>query len=123
MGIDHSVIFVEDFNKYDINLLGSKIENHTELFPKKVNVNFVKVYDREHIEVITWERGAGRTLSCGTGVTSSVVLSRMFGFVEERVNVKVSGGNLLIEYDSYGSEAFMTGPSEKIAEGYYKYKR
>ena len=123
MGTDHSVIFVEDFNKYDINLLGSKIENHTELFPKKVNVNFVKVYDREHIEVITWERGAGRTLSCGTGVTSSVVLSRMFGFVEERVNVKVPGGNLLIEYDSYGSEAFMTGPSEKIAEGYYKYKR
>lgn len=123
MGTDHSVIFVEDFNKYDINLLGSKIENHTELFPKKVNVNFVKIYDREHIEVITWERGAGRTLSCGTGVTASVVLSRMFGFVEEKVNVKVPGGNLVIEYDSYGSEAFMTGPSEKIAEGYYKYKR
>lgn len=123
MGTDHSVIFVEDFNKYDINLLGAKIENHTELFPKKVNVNFVKIYDREHIEVITWERGAGRTLSCGTGVTASVVLSRMFGFVEEKVNVKVPGGNLVIEYDSYGSEAFMTGPSEKIAEGYYKYKR
>lgn len=123
MGTDHSVIFVNNFNEYNIDILGEKIENYTELFPKRVNVNFVKVYDKENMEVITWERGAGRTLACGTGVTASVVLARIFGYVNDKVNVKVPGGQLKIEYLEEGSNAFMTGPSEKIAEGYYKYKR
>ena len=123
MGTDHSVIFVNDFSDYNIDELGKKIENYTNLFPKKVNVNFVKVYDREHIEVITWERGAGRTLACGTGATASAVLARTFDFVDSKVNVKVPGGQLVIEYEGGENDAFMTGPSEKIAEGLYKYQR
>ena len=123
MGTDHSVIFVNDFNDYNIDEFGKKIENYTDLFPKKVNVNFVKVYDRKHIEVITWERGAGQTLACGTGATASAVLAKTFGFVDEKVNVKVPGGQLVIEYEGGKNDAFMTGPSEKIAEGLYKYQR
>lgn len=123
MGTDHSVIFVDDFNKYDIDKIGRRIENYTELFPKKVNVNFVKVKDRKNMEVITWERGAGRTLACGTGATASTVLARLFGYVDEKVNVVVPGGELIIEYGQEGDDAFMTGPSEEIAKGYYKYKR
>ena len=123
MGTDHSVIFVNDFSDYDIDEIGEKIENYTDLFPKKVNVNFVKVYDRKRIEVITWERGAGRTLACGTGATASAVLARTFGFVDNKVNVKVPGGQLVIEYEGGENNAFMTGPSEKIAEGLYKYQR
>lgn len=123
MGTDHSVIFVDSFQDYNIDDLGSRIENYTELFPKKVNVNFVKVYDRENMEVITWERGAGRTLACGTGATASAVLAREFGLIDEKVNVAVPGGVLRIEYGGSGSEAFMTGPSEKIAEGSYLFKR
>ena len=123
MGTDHSVIFVNDFNDYNIDEFGKKIENYTDLFPKKVNVNFVKVHDRKHMEVITWERGAGRTLACGTGVTASAVLAKTFGFVDEKVNVKVPGGQLVIEYEGGENDAFMTGPSEKIAEGLYKYQR
>ena len=123
MGTDHSVIFVDNFKDYDIDKIGKKIENYTELFPKKVNVNFVKVYDREHMEVITWERGAGRTLACGTGATASAVLAKTFNFVDSRVNVKVPGGQLVIEYEGGDNDAFMTGPSEKIAEGMYKYQR
>ena len=114
MGTDHSVIFVDDFSEYDIDDLGKKIENYTELFPKKVNVNFVKVTDRNNMEVITWERGAGRTLACGTGATASAVLGRMFDLTDEKVNVKVPGGQLTIEYSQEGDDAFMTGPSEKI---------
>ena len=98
MGTDHSVIFVNDFSDYDIDDLGKKIENYTE-------------------------RGAGRTLACGTGATASAVLARIYGFVEDRINVKVPGGKLVIDYAGYGSEAFMTGSSEKIAEGYYVFKR
>ncbi len=123
MGTDHSVIFVNDFSDYDIDEIGEKIENYTDLFPKKVNVNFVKVYDRKRIEVITWERGAGRTLACGTGATASAVLARTFGFVDNKVNVKVPGGQLVIEYEGGENIAFMTGPSEKIAEGLYKFQR
>ena len=123
MGTDHSVIFVDDFSEYDIDDLGKKIENYTELFPKKVNVNFVKVTDRNNMEVITWERGAGRTLACGTGATASAVLGRMFDLTNEKVNVKVPGGQLTIEYSQEGDDALMTGPSEKIAEGNYIYKR
>ena len=123
MGTDHSVIFVNDFNDYNIDEFGKKIENYTDLFPKKVNVNFVKVYDRERMEVITWERGAGRTLACGTGATASAVLARTFDFVDSKVNVKVPGGQLVIEYEGGENDAFMIGPSEKIAEGLYKYQR
>ena len=123
MGTDHSVIFVDDFSEYDIDDLGKKIENYTELFPKKVNVNFVKVTDRNNMEVITWERGAGRTLACGTGATASAVLGRIFDLTDEKVNVKVPGGQLTIEYSQEEDDAFMTGPSEKIAEGNYIYKR
>lgn len=123
MGTDHSVIFVNDFSDYDIDEIGKKIENYTDLFPKKVNVNFVKVYDRKRIEVITWERGAGRTLACGTGATASAVLAKTFGFVDDKVNVKVPGGQLVIEYEGGENDAFMTGPSEKIAEGLYKFQR
>ena len=123
MGTDHSVIFVNNFSDYDIDEIGEKIENYTDLFPKKVNVNFVKVYDRKRMEVITWERGAGRTLACGTGATASAVLAKTFGFVDDKVNVKVPGGQLVIEYEGGENNAFMTGPSEKIAEGLYKYQR
>ena len=123
MGTDHSVIFVNDFSDYDIDEIGKKIENYTDLFPKKVNVNFVKVYDRKRMEVITWERGAGRTLACGTGATASAVLAGTFGFVDNKVNVKVPGGQLVIEYEGGENNAFMTGPSEKIAEGLYKFQR
>ena len=123
MGTDHSVIFVNDFSDYDIDEIGEKIENYTDLFPKKVNVNFVKVYDRKRMEVITWERGAGRTLACGTGATASAVLARTFGFIDNKVNVKVPGGQLVIEYEGGENNAFMTGPSEKIAEGLYKFQR
>ena len=123
MGTDHSVIFVDDFSDYNIDKIGGKIENYTDLFPKKVNVNFVKVYDRKRIEVITWERGAGRTLACGTGATASAVLAKTFDFVDDKVNVKVPGGQLVIEYEGGENDVFMTGPSEKIAEGMYKYQR
>lgn len=126
MGTDHSVIFVDSFDEYDIDELGKEIENFTELFPKRVNVNFVKVLNRGKVEVITWERGAGRTLACGTGATASIVLAKIFGYVDEYVETIVPGGSLFIEYSGDREQikdAYMTGPTEKIAEGMYFYKK
>ena len=123
MGTDHAVVFVEDLTNVNVVELGSAIENYTELFPKKTNVNFVQVKDRKNIEIITWERGAGLTLACGTGATASAVVANHLGFVENEVNVKVPGGELIIEANGKDDDAFMTGPSEKIAEGNYMIKR
>ena len=123
MGTDHSVIFVDNLSNMNIPELGSAIENYTEIFPKKTNVNFAHVKDRNNIEIITWERGAGLTLACGTGATATAVIANYLGMVDNKVNVKVPGGMLVIDVDGKDSEAFMTGPSEKIAEGYYVVKR
>ena len=123
MGTDHAVVFVEDLTNVNVVELGSAIENYTELFPKKTNVNFVQVKDRKNIEIITWERGAGLTLACGTGATATAVIANYLGMVDNKVNVKVPGGMLVIDVDGKDSEAFMTGPSEKIAEGDYMIKR
>lgn len=123
MGTDHAVIFVDNLSNMNIPELGSAIENYTEIFPKKTNVNFAHVKDRNNIEIITWERGAGLTLACGTGATATAVIANYLGMVDNKVNVKVPGGMLVIDVDGKDSEAFMTGPSEKIAEGYYVVKR
>ena len=123
MGTDHAVIFVDNLSNMNIPELGSAIENYTEIFPKKTNVNFAHVKDRNNIEIITWERGAGLTLACGTGATATAVIANYLGMVDNKVNVKVPGGMLVIDVDGKDSEAFMTGPSEKIAELYYVVKR
>ena len=123
MGTDHAVIFVDNLSNMNIPELCSAIENYTEIFPKKTNVNFAHVKDRNNIEIITWERGAGLTLACGTGATATAVIANYLGMVDNKVNVKVPGGMLVIDVDGKDSEAFMTGPSEKIAEGYYVVKR
>ena len=121
-GTDHVIVYVKDIDEKDVVELGQKIENYTLLFPKKTNVNFVKINDNENIEVRTWERGAGMTLACGTGAVAAVVLSSYLGKTSNVVKVKLPGGELLVEYPGYGKEAFMTGPSEKVAEGYYNYR-
>lgn len=119
MGTDHVVMFVDNLSNVNVPELGYAIENYTEIFPKKTNVNFAHVKDRNNIEIITWERGAGLTLACGTGATATAVVANYLDMVNNRVNVKVPGGVLVIEPNGKDSEVFMTGPSEKIAEGYY----
>ncbi|MBP9479087.1 MAG: diaminopimelate epimerase [Sebaldella sp.] len=121
-GTDHVVTFVQNLDDVDIVGLGQKIENHKALFPKKTNVNFTQIIDKNNINVTTWERGAGLTLACGTGAVAAAVLTAFLGRTSEKINVKVPGGTLVIEYPEFGKEAFMTGPSEKVAEGYYNYR-
>ncbi len=117
MGVPHTVIFVNDVESLDINELGSKIEKH-HLFPKRTNVNFVRIINREKINIYTWERGAGRTLGCGTGSCASVVIGNLLGQLDKRVHVKTEGGELevIIEEDS---EIFMKGGASRICDGFF----
>lgn len=114
MGVPHTIVFVDEFNMEDIHKYGPLIEKH-EVFPKKTNVNFVKILDRKNIEVRTWERGCGYTLGCGTGITASVIISNYLNKVNENVNVTSEGGTIRIELkDDF---AYMTGGAHKICEG------
>ncbi|OOM09219.1 diaminopimelate epimerase [Clostridium saccharobutylicum] len=115
MGVPHTVIFEND-RDYDVIGEGSKIEKF-HLFKEGSNINFVKIIDKTHIRVDTWERGAGATLACGTGCSASVVVAKRLGLVEKdkEIYVKAPGGELII--DVQGNDVYMKGPAEVTFEG------
>ena len=115
VGVPHIVIFINDIEDLDINELGSKLEVNP-IFPSKTNVNFVKILDRNKIKVYTWERGAGRTLGCGTGSCASVVIGNLLGKLEKKVGVKTEGGELQVELGDKG-EIYMKGWANRICNG------
>lgn len=116
IGTIHTVIMVDEFENLDLEKIGKKLEYHP-LFPMKTNVNFCKIIDDENIEVLTWEKGVGMTLACGTGVAASSIVSRMLYECSDTINVKVKGGNLKIE--EMNEEIFMTGSAKLICKGSY----
>lgn len=119
-GVPHLVIFVDDIDNYDIDSLGKKIEIHS-LFPQKTNVNFVEIVDRKNINIYTWERGAGRTLGCGTGSCASVVIGNKLNLLDSRVDVKTEGGYLSVEIDE-DWKTYMSGDAVHIGTGdFYLY--
>jgi len=119
VGVPHVVIYLDEVDTSRINKVGRLIENH-KLFPKKTNVNFVEKIRDDYIRVYTWERGAGRTLGCGTGSCSAVVVGNKLGILREKVNVKTEGGMLQVVLN--GEEIIMRGNASLIAEGSYIYK-
>lgn len=121
MGVPHTIVYRNDVHWHDITTQGREIES-LSMFPNRTNVNFVQVLDRGHILVDTWERGAGHTLACGTGVCASVVISNKLGKTDSKVQVKVPGGALEIEIMEDGT-VYMTGGAVNIAKGEFNYRR
>jgi len=117
VGVPHTVIFVDDIKNIDINELGRKIEVHP-IFPRKTNVNFIEVVDRDNINIYTWERGSGRTLGCGTGSCASVVIGYMIGKLNNTVHVKTEGGELEVQLEE-DFEIYMKGGASKICDGVF----
>jgi diaminopimelate epimerase len=109
MGNPHCVIFVKDFDKLDFEKMGPAIEKHP-LFPRKTNVEFVRVDNPREMTVKVWERGAGPTLACGTGACASVVAAVLEGRTERNVTVHLPGGDLVIEWFE-DNQVYMTGPA------------
>ncbi|MGL5644191.1 diaminopimelate epimerase, partial [Cetobacterium sp.] len=114
IGVPHAIIIREDLESVDVNTLGAKIEKD-KLFPKNINVNFIQILDKCRIKIKTWERGAGRTLACGTGSCSGVYISNLLGLVEDEVVVETEGGVLKIKLQ--GDEVFMIGTAETTFKG------
>ena len=116
MGNPHCVVFVDDLDDFDIEKYGPEFENN-ELFPDRINTEFVQVVDKNHIKMRVWERGSGETMACGTGASASVVASYLNEFTENEVYVELLGGTLYIEYDTSEDSVYMTGPAEISFEG------
>ena len=119
MGNPHAVIFMDDIEHLEIEKIGPKFEHH-ERFPNRVNTEFVKVLDRQTASMRVWERGSGETLSCGTGACAVAVACILGGYTENKVTVKLLGGDLLIEWDREQNKIYMTGPAEVVFDGVWK---
>lgn len=117
MGNPHAVIFQSELNNQIITELGPKIEKHP-FFPYGTNVEFVKINDRQNLQVEVWERGVGRTYACGTGACASLAAALKLGFVDSSANVRLPGGNLNITWDQTTGEILMSGKARLVFQGY-----
>jgi diaminopimelate epimerase len=113
MGNPHCVLFVDKVDDFPVEQVGPKIENH-KAFPKRTNVGFVQVLNRNELKVRVWERGCGETLACGTGTCAAVAAANKLGKVGNKVTVHVLGGDLQVEV---GKSLFLSGAAEKVFEG------
>lgn len=118
MGNPHAVIFLEAVTNLEIEQIGPYFENH-ERFPKRINTEFVKVLDKKTVQMRVWERGTGETLACGTGCCATVVACILNGLTDEKVTVKLLGGEIEIEWDREANLVYMTGPAVTVFEGEY----
>ena len=116
MGNPHAVLFVRDPEVIDLPTIGPMIEHHP-LFPRRTNVEFVRIIDRGILQMRVWERGAGETLACGTGACASLVAAVLGGLANRTVQMKLSGGNLQLHWSADDNHVYQTGPAVIVFEG------
>jgi diaminopimelate epimerase len=118
MGNPHCSIFCDDFTSKNWESLGIRIETHPS-FPKRTNVEFIKVKSRGEIQVRFWERGVGKTQASGTGSCAAVVASVLNGYTDREVEVQTLGGSLKVCWQADNSLT-LEGPASIICDGDYK---
>lgn len=116
MGNPHAITFIDDVEKFDVKKFGSVFEV-AKAFPKKSNIEFVEIIDKENINMRVWERGSGETMACGTGSCASVVACILNNKTSNKVKVHLLGGELYIEWNKENNHIYMTGPAEIVFEG------
>jgi len=115
MGNPHCVIFVDDVERLQLEKYGPLIENH-DIFPRRTNVEFVRIISPGEVRQRTWERGAGETLACGTGASAVCVAGVLNGLTEKKILNHLSGGDLELEWAEDGN-VYMTGPAVEVYSG------
>jgi len=118
MGNPHFVIFVNNLDEVNVPYIGPKIE-HLPIFPKRTNVEFVKIESSKEATIELWERGSGRTLACGTGACAVLIAGVLTGRLKRKCVVNLPGGSLSIEWSIEDNHVFLTGPAETVFEGVY----
>lgn len=116
MGNPHGIVFMDDVDNLEIEKIGPKFEHHVR-FPDRINTEFVKLIDRNTVQMRVWERGSGETLACGTGACAVAVACALNGHTEDEVTVKLLGGDLKIQWDREKNRVFMTGPATVVFDG------
>ena len=113
MGNPHAVQFIEERPaEYPLELVGPRVEHHS-LFANRTNFEVVQVADRSHIDMRVWERGVGETQACGSGACAVMVAAHIRGEVDDRVDVRLPGGTLNIEWAGEGPVT-LTGPVTEV---------
>lgn len=122
MGNPHAVIFLDDVRNLNLNEIGPYFEN-LEIFPQRVNTEFVKVISEKRLEMRVYERGSGETLACGTGACACVAAAVKNGIckIGEEITVDLLGGSLLITYMQNG-HIYMRGGAQKVYDGVFSYE-
>ena len=116
MGNPHAVTVVDNTEKFDVEKYGKVLEIN-KFFPKRINVEFIQLIDKNNIKMRVWERGAGETLACGTGACASVVACVLNKLTDRNVIVQLLGGKLEIEWNEKDNHIYMTGPAVTVFEG------
>ena len=116
MGNPHAITIVENTKEFDVEKYG-KILEVDKAFPKKANIEFAQIIDKENIKMRVWERGAGETLACGTGACATAVACNLNGLTYRKVNIELLGGTLNIEWNEKDNHVYMTGPAVTVFDG------
>jgi len=116
MGNPHAVQVVPDVASAPVAAQGPSIETHPR-FPDRVNAGYLQVLDRHSIALRVWERGAGETLSCGTGACAAVVAGISRKLLDSPVKVETRGGTLTVAWAGGENAVFMKGPAVSVFEG------
>lgn len=116
MGNPHCVTFLDSLDSFEVGKYGPFMENH-ELFPKRINAEFVEVVSKSRIKMRVWERGSGETFACGTGACASAVAARLVRNAARDVTVELQGGNLKIHWEGENHPVFMCGPAATVYTG------
>lgn len=116
MGNPHAITFVKDVSSIDLLKIGPEFE-HNELFPQRINTEFVEVIDNRTLKMRVWERGSGETKACGTGACAVLVASVLNNISQREVTVKLLGGELIINWDKETNNVFMTGSAAAVFDG------
>lgn len=115
VGNPHCAVFVDRFPaRIEWHQIGREIESHP-FFPNRTNIEFIRVLNRQEIDVLFWERGVGETLSSGSGSSAAAVASILKNLTERRVVVRTSMGKLVVEWES--EKVYQSGPAEVVFEG------
>jgi len=122
IGNPHCEVFIDRFpGRFEWHELGREIESHP-FFPRRTNIEFIRVRSRSEIEVFFWERGVGETLSSGSGAAAAAVAAIVKGLVDRTVTIRTEMGGLLVEWPSDDAPVVQTGPAEFAFVGSFLFK-
>jgi diaminopimelate epimerase len=116
MGNPHCIQFVDEITDALVQVIGPKVEKHPA-FPRRTNVEFVKINRRDDVNLRVWERGSGETLACGTGACAVAVAGVLTGRLDRRITAHLRGGDLLLEWSAQDNHVYMTGPAVEVFSG------